>query len=72
MEIIKKDLFTICPKAKTWKTFLIPNSAASDSEWLLLNQQPKSIITYDREYYASFDGKVRVTIDQNLKKVSTK
>ena len=69
-KLLKKNSFSICPKAKTWKTFLIPNSASRDSEGLLLNQQPKSIITYDREYYSSFDGKVRVTIDQNLKSFS--
>jgi hypothetical protein len=45
----------------------MPNSDSSDSELFLLNQQPKSIITYDRDYYVSFDERVRVTIDQNLK-----
>ena len=66
-KILKKNSFRICPNAKTWETFLTPNSNSRCSNWFLLNQQPKSIITYDREYYASFDGKVRVTIDQNLK-----
>ena len=28
---------------------------------------PVSIVTYDREYYTSFDNKVRLTIDRNLK-----
>ena len=69
-KLLKKDSFSICPSAKTWETFLTPNSGSRDSDWFLLNQQPKSIITYDREYYSSFDGKVRVTIDQNLKSFS--
>ena len=47
------------------ETFLTLNSDSSDVE--LLCNSTKSIITYDREYYASFDEKVRVTIDQNLK-----
>jgi len=66
-KLLQKDLFKICQGAKTWETFLTPNSDSRGAALLLLNQQPKSIITYDREYYLSFDGKVRVTIDQNLK-----
>jgi len=66
-KLLQKDLFRICNDTKTWETFLTPNFDSRDAALLLLNQQPKSIITYDREYYLSFDGKVRVTIDQNLK-----
>ena len=66
-KLLKKNSFRIYPNAKTWEAFLTPNSNSRCSKWFFLNQQPKSIITYDREYYASFDGKVRVTIDQNLK-----
>ena len=66
-KLLKKNSFRICPCAKTWKTFLTPSSSSGNSNWFLHNQQPKSIITYDREYYASLDRKVRVTIDQNLK-----
>ena len=66
-KLLHKDLYRICHGATTWKTFLTLNSDSRDIALLLLNQQPKSIITYDREYYLSFDGKVRVTIDQNLK-----
>ena len=66
-KLLQKDFFRICHDAKTWETFLMPNSDSRDSELFLLNQQPKSIITYDRDYYVSFDGRVRVTIDQNLK-----
>ena len=69
-KILKKDSFRICPNARTWETFLTHNLSSNCSNWYLLNQQPKSIITYDREYYVSFDGKVRVTIDQNLKSFS--
>ena len=36
------------------------------TQFVLLNQLPKSIISYDRQYFCSFDGKVRITIDQNL------
>ena len=64
---LKKDSFRICSHANTWGTFLASNSGSRVSDCFLLNKQPKSIITYDREYYVSFNGKVRVTIDQNLK-----
>ena len=67
METPKKNSFRINPDAKNWETFLKPNSKSGVINKFLLNQQPKSIITYDRDYYISFDEKVRVTIDQNLK-----
>jgi hypothetical protein len=66
-KLLKKNSFRIYQSAKTWETFLSPNSNSRSSNLFLLNQQPKSIITYDREYYVSFNGKVRLTIDQNLR-----
>ena len=66
-KLLQKNLFRICHEAKTWETFVTANSDSRNATLLLLNQQPKSIITYDREYYVSFNGKVRVTIDQNIK-----
>ena len=69
-KLLKKNSFRINPDAKNWETFLKPNTKSGNLNKFLLNQQPKSIITYDRDYYISFDEKVRVTIDQNLKSFS--
>ena len=33
----------------------------------MLNLKPTSIVKYDREYYCSFNKKVRITIDSNLR-----
>ena len=62
-----KDAFTISPTARKWNQFLHSNLDNSISNYYLHNLIPQSIITYQRSYFASFDGKVRLTIDHNLK-----
>ena len=61
------DSFTICPKAKKWNLFLQSNYEADFPRYYLKNLLPRSIVTYKRSYYSSFDNKIRITIDQDLK-----
>lgn len=58
--------YRINPNARNWSTFIkFLQKEENDLVLTQLNQQ--SIVTYQRSYYASFDGKVRITIDRNLK-----
>ena len=56
----------VTPRAKLWNEFIQAKNGCLGLEILMPTLEPKSIITYDRSYYASIDGKVRVTLDQNL------
>jgi len=65
-----KNKYTINPNAKSWGGMIESKDEKHGPNIVLLNQLPKSIISYDRQYFCSFDGKVRITIDQNLKSLS--
>ena len=61
-----KNKYTVNPNAKSWGE-MVQNKDKEDSyNTALLNQIPKSILSYNRQYFCSFNGKVRITIDQNL------
>ena len=53
--------------AETWGNFFVNNWLENSRNKILLNLKPVSIVTYDRSYYCSFDNKVRITVDRNLK-----
>jgi len=58
--------YRINPIARNWSNFV--KFLKKEEKDLILNYlKPKSIVSYQRSYYASFDGKVRLTIDRNLK-----
>ena len=61
-----KNKYTVNPNAKSWGGMIESKDEKHGRNIVLLNQLPKSIISYDRQYFCSFDGKVRITIDQNL------
>ena len=60
-----KNMCKIYPSSKIWKGFVTYTNKTNVN--LLSDLEPKSIVTYDRNYYCSFDRKVRITIDQNIK-----
>lgn len=67
-----KDLFLnefkITPNATTWDDLISQEKRTELNSYRFIKSKlPVSIISYDREYYCSMDGKVRVTIDSNLK-----
>ena len=61
-----ENSYRIDPKARKWSTF-INFLKKEEVDIIQSNLKPQSIVSYFRSYYASFDGKVRITIDQNLK-----
>ena len=60
------SIYDINTKSKKWYIFLRCNDKDKEA-YNLLNLDPKSIVTYDREYYGSFNKKIRITIDHNIK-----
>ena len=65
-----KNKYTINPNAKSWGEMIENKDEQYRNSTLLLNQIPRSIISYNRQYFCSFDGKVTITIDQNLQSFS--
>jgi hypothetical protein len=63
---LQKNKFLINPAAKSWNEMIEQKEDSKTVDTLLLNHKPKSIISYSRQYFCSFDGKVRITIDQDL------
>ena len=63
-----QNKYHINPNARNWSTF-IKFSKEEANDLILTHLKPKSLVSYQRSYYASFDGKVRITIDQNLKTI---
>ena len=61
-----KSKYFINPSAKSWTGMIESKDEKHGPNTVLLNQLPRSIISYNRQYFCSFDGKVRITIDQNL------
>ncbi|MBH45134.1 MAG: hypothetical protein CMC93_00780 [Flavobacteriaceae bacterium] len=65
-----RNNYSINPTAKTWNELITNKDQTNTVDTLLLNFQPKSIVSYIRQYFCSFDGKVRITIDHNLQSFS--
>ena len=62
-----RNCYCINPIAPKWSDFILPQRNDAILPLKKISDIPASIVTYYREYYTSFDNKVRVTIDQNLK-----
>lgn len=62
-----KDAYTIKPRSRDWKMFLSRNLDKSATRFHIDHLFPKSIVSYHRSYFASCDGRIRITIDQKLK-----
>ena len=67
---LHKNKFFINPAAKTWNEMIEQKRDSKTFDTFLLNQKPRSIVSYSRQYFCSFDGKVRITIDQDLQSFS--
>jgi len=65
-KLLYKDNYFVDPKANDWSNFIKTESYSEKLDFHIHNLEPKSIIRYDRDYFTSFDDKVRITIDQNL------
>lgn len=63
---LHQNKYRINTNARNWPTF-INFLQKEESDLILTHLKPQSIVSYFRSYYASFDGKVRITIDQKLK-----
>ena len=59
------SIYDINTRSKMWYGFLRCNDKDKEA-YNLLNLDPKSIVTYDREYYGSFNKKIRITVDHNI------
>ena len=64
---IYRNSHNIKPQSKQWRNFIETASNESSSNCILCNLVPQSIVSYQRSYFASFDGKIRITIDHDLK-----
>ena len=62
-----RNCYCINPIAQQWSDFIKPLMNDATLPLKKFSDIPVSIVTYDREYYTSFDNKVRLTIDRNLK-----
>ena len=62
-----RNSYCINPIAQKWTDFILPLSNDAILPLKKISDTPVSIVNYNREYYTSFDNKVRVTIDRNLK-----
>jgi SPX domain protein involved in polyphosphate accumulation len=60
--------FKVIPAAVSWNNFITPRRKCNPSALLAVkNLRPTSIVSYERKYFASFENKVRITIDWNLR-----
>ena len=64
---IYRNSHNIKPQSKQWRNFIETASNESSFNCILCNLVPQSIVSYQRSYFASFDGKIRITIDHDLK-----
>ena len=62
-----RNYYCINPIAQKWSDFIQPLINDATLPLKKISNTPASIVTYERDYYASFDNKVRLTIDQSLK-----
>ena len=62
-----RNYYCINPIAQTWSDFIQPLINDATLPLKKISDTPASIVTYDREYYSSFDNNIRVTLDRNIK-----
>ena len=62
-----RNCYCINPIALKWSDFTQPLLNDATLPLKNISDTPASIVTYDRDYYSSFDNRVRLTIDRNLK-----
>ena len=67
-----EKVFQINPQQNSWSKFYTSCLDVFPVNEILKKYYPTSIVSYDRDYLISFDNKIRVTIDQNLKFYSQK
>ena len=65
-----KARYEVFTSAKSWPNFIQAKEVSVQNIFPLKNLAPKSIVSYDRSYFSSFDKKIRVTIDRNIKTFS--
>ena len=61
-----RNNYCINPIAQKWSKFIVPKSNDNKFQLKKISETPVSIVTYIRQYYSSFDRKIRVTIDRNI------
>ena len=62
-----RNYYCINPIAQKWSDFIQPLLNDATLPLKKISDSPASIVTYDREYYSSFDNNIRVTLDRNIK-----
>ena len=62
-----RNYYCINPIAQKWSDFIQPLINDATLPLKKISDTPASIVTYDREYYSSFDNNIRVTLDRNIK-----
>jgi len=62
-----RNYYCINPIAQKWSDFIQPLINDATLPLKKISDTPTSIVTYDREYYSSFDNNIRVTLDRNIK-----
>ena len=61
-----RNNYCINPIAHKWSEFIVTKSNDNKFQLKKISETPVSIVTYIRQYYSSFDRKIRVTIDRNI------
>ncbi|MDC0368103.1 VTC domain-containing protein [Opitutales bacterium] len=61
-----RNNYCINPIAHKWSEFIVTKSNDNKFQLKKISETPVSIVTYNRQYYSSFDRKIRVTIDRNI------
>ena len=62
-----RNYYCINPIAQKWSDFIQPLINDATLPLKKISDTPASIVTYNREYYSSFDNNIRVTLDRNIK-----
>ena len=66
-KILWRNIFTISRNRRCWDEFVVSQGKQDSTRKLLSNVFPTSLISYFRSYFISFDGKIRITLDKDLK-----
>ena len=62
-----RNNYCINPIAHKWSEFIVTKSNDNKFQLKKISETPVSIVTYNRQYYSSFDRNIRVTLDRNIK-----
>ena len=66
-KILHKSDLHVNPDATLWDNLFNNQMGIQDLHFASLsNLQPVSLVSYDRSYYESWDGKIRITIDSRI------